>query len=83
MERNKESKKVRQKENQGMIERKRKDEKGKERKEVLGSTNRQFLPTERMENDASNNSSIVTCVFIAAVTFLPSRCLAMIRGYID
>jgi hypothetical protein len=27
-------------------------------------------------NDVSNNSSIVACVFVAAVTFLPSRYLA-------
>jgi hypothetical protein len=31
--------------------------------------------TGRIENDASNNSSIVACVFVAAVTFLPSHCL--------
>jgi hypothetical protein len=29
-----------------------------------------------IENDESNNSSIVACVFVAAVTFLPSRCLS-------
>jgi hypothetical protein len=29
----------------------------------------------------SNNSSIVACVFVTAVTFLPSRCLATIRGF--
>jgi hypothetical protein len=46
-----------------------------------------------IENEASNNSSIVASVFVTAVTFLPSsflatigkflprRCLAMIRGY--
>jgi hypothetical protein len=28
-----------------------------------------------IENDASNNSSIVACVFVAAGTCLPSRCL--------
>jgi hypothetical protein len=33
------------------------------------------------ENDASNNSAIVACVFIAAVTFLPDRSLATVRGY--
>jgi hypothetical protein len=32
--------------------------------------------TGNIENDASNNSSIVACVFVTAVTFLPSRCLA-------
>jgi hypothetical protein len=34
--------------------------------------------TDHIENDASNNSSIVACVFVTAVTFLPSRCLATI-----
>jgi hypothetical protein len=33
------------------------------------------------ENDASNNSSIVACVFVTAVTFLTSCCLATIRGF--
>jgi hypothetical protein len=33
------------------------------------------------ENYASNNSSIVACVFVTVVTFLPSRCLATIRGF--
>jgi hypothetical protein len=36
--------------------------------------------TGHIENDASNNSSIVACVFVTAVTFLPSRCLATIGG---
>jgi hypothetical protein len=36
--------------------------------------------TNRIENDPSNNSCIVSCVFVTAVTFLPSRCLAMISG---
>jgi hypothetical protein len=31
-----------------------------------------------IENDASNNYSIVARVFVAAVTFSPSRCLATI-----
>jgi hypothetical protein len=35
---------------------------------------------DRIENDVSNNSSIVTCVFVTAVTFLPSRFLATIGG---
>jgi hypothetical protein len=35
-----------------------------------------YLPT--YDTDASNNSYIVSCAFVAAVTFLPSRCLAMI-----
>jgi hypothetical protein len=40
-----------------------------------------WYDTDRIENNESNNSSIVMCVFVAAVTFLPSRCLTMIRGY--
>jgi hypothetical protein len=35
--------------------------------------------TDRREIDASNISSIVACVFVAASTCLPSRCLATIR----
>jgi hypothetical protein len=38
-----------------------------------------WYDTGDFENDASNNSSIVACVFVTAVTFLPSRCLATIR----
>jgi hypothetical protein len=39
--------------------------------------------TDRIENDVSNNSSIVAHVLFAAVSFfLPSRCLAKIEGYI-
>jgi hypothetical protein len=33
------------------------------------------------EKDASNNFSTVACVFAAAATSLPSRCLATIGGY--
>jgi hypothetical protein len=40
-----------------------------------------WYDTDRTENSASNNSSIVRRVFVASVTFLPSRCLATIRGY--
>jgi hypothetical protein len=36
--------------------------------------------TGHIENDTSNSSSIVACVFVTTVTFLPSRCLATIRG---
>jgi hypothetical protein len=45
-------------------------------------TSRTFLwyDTNRIENDAFNNSSIVACVFVAAVTSLPSRCLATRGG---
>jgi hypothetical protein len=40
-----------------------------------------WYDTGHIENDVSNNSSIVACVFVAEVTFLPSRCLATIGGY--
>jgi hypothetical protein len=36
--------------------------------------------TGHIENDASNNYSLVACVFVTAVTFQPSRCLATIGG---
>jgi hypothetical protein len=42
-----------------------------------------WYDTSHIENDASNNSSIVACVFIIAVTFLPSRCLATIRRFLS
>jgi hypothetical protein len=35
----------------------------------------------RIENDASNNSSVLLHIFSAAGTCLTSRCLAMIGGY--
>jgi hypothetical protein len=35
---------------------------------------------DRIENDSSKSSPIFTCVFVAAVKFLPSRCLATV-GY--
>jgi hypothetical protein len=38
--------------------------------------------TGHIENDASNNSSIVASVFVTAVTFLPSRFVAMIGGFL-
>jgi hypothetical protein len=34
----------------------------------------------RIENDASNNSS-VACIFVAIVTFLPNRCIELVGGY--
>jgi hypothetical protein len=34
------------------------------------------------ENDKYNNSFIVACVFVTAVTFLPSRCLATIGQFL-
>jgi hypothetical protein len=41
-----------------------------------------WYDTGHIENDTSNNSSIVTCVFVTAVTFLPSRCLATIGRFL-
>jgi hypothetical protein len=41
-----------------------------------------WCDTGHIENDASNNSSIVACLFVTAVTFLPKRCLATIRGFL-
>jgi hypothetical protein len=41
-----------------------------------------WYDTGHIENGASNNSSIVACVFVTAVTFLPSRCLATIEGFL-
>jgi hypothetical protein len=44
-----------------------------------------YLPwydTCHTENDASNNFSTVACVFVTAVTFLPSPCLATIGGFL-
>jgi hypothetical protein len=38
--------------------------------------------TGHVENDASNNSSIAACVFVTAVTFLPSRSLATIGKFL-
>jgi hypothetical protein len=40
-----------------------------------------WYDTDRIENDVFNNSSIVACVFITVVTFLPSRCLPTTGGY--
>jgi hypothetical protein len=34
-----------------------------------------------IENDTTDNSSIVACVLITTLTFLPSCCLVMIGGY--
>jgi hypothetical protein len=36
---------------------------------------------DHIENDASSNS-LVACVFVTTVTFLPSRCLATIGGFL-
>jgi hypothetical protein len=41
-----------------------------------------WYDTGHIENGASNISSIAACVFVTAVTFLPSRCLATIRGFL-
>jgi hypothetical protein len=35
-----------------------------------------------IENDAANDSSIVACVFVTAVKFLPGRSLATIGGFL-
>jgi hypothetical protein len=50
--------------------------------EILGRTTSllYFIQHGTHKNDASNNSSTVACVSVAKVTFLPSRCLATIRG---
>jgi hypothetical protein len=39
-----------------------------------------WYDTGHIDNDASNGSSIVACVFVTAVTFLQSRCRATIAG---
>jgi hypothetical protein len=41
-----------------------------------------WYDTGHIENDASNNSSLVACVFVTAVMFLPSRCLATIGKFL-
>jgi hypothetical protein len=41
-----------------------------------------WYDTGHIENVESNNSSIVACVSVTAVTFLPSRCLATIGGFL-
>jgi hypothetical protein len=46
---------------------------------VMAKQHKKFweeLIAYRIENDTSNNSSTVSCVFVAAVTLLPSSCLA-------
>jgi hypothetical protein len=50
-------------------------------RQVLGRNRLISFDTEHTENDASNNSSIVACVLVAAVKFLPSLCLTTIVGY--
>jgi hypothetical protein len=52
-----------------------------DKQEVLGRTNGLLSLMDHLENDASNNSSIVSCVFIAAIMILLSHCLATIEGY--
>jgi hypothetical protein len=54
-----------------------------------------WCDTGHIQNDAFNNSYIVPCVFVTAVTFvpsrylatigriMPSRCLATIRGFLE
>jgi hypothetical protein len=41
-----------------------------------------WYDTDHNEIDASNNSSIVACLFVTRVTLLPSRCLATIGGFL-
>jgi hypothetical protein len=44
-----------------------------------------WYDTGHIENDASNNSSLLACVFVTAVTIggiLPCRCLATINGFL-
>jgi hypothetical protein len=41
-----------------------------------------WYDTGHIINDASNNSSIVACAIVSAVTFLSSRCLATIRKFL-
>jgi hypothetical protein len=41
-----------------------------------------WYSTGHVENDTSISSSIVACVFVTMATFLPNRCLAMIRGFL-
>jgi hypothetical protein len=41
-----------------------------------------WYDTNSIENDVSNNYSIVGCVFVTAVTFLPSRCLATVGEFL-
>jgi hypothetical protein len=41
-----------------------------------------WYDTGHIEHDAFNNSSVVTYVFVTAVTFLPSRCLATIGVFL-
>jgi hypothetical protein len=38
--------------------------------------------TDRIENDASTNSSIFSCLFLPTVKSLQSRCLEMIGGFL-
>jgi hypothetical protein len=42
-----------------------------------------WYDTGHIENNGFNNSSIVACVLVTAVEFLPSRCLATIGGHTD
>jgi hypothetical protein len=38
--------------------------------------------TGHIKNDAPNNSSIVVCVFVIVVMFLPSLCIATLGGFL-
>jgi hypothetical protein len=35
-----------------------------------------------IEANASNNYSVVACVFVTTVTYFPSRCLETVRGFL-
>jgi hypothetical protein len=39
------------------------------------------MNADRIENEASDNSSTVACVFVVVTMFLPSRCLGPIGVY--
>jgi hypothetical protein len=41
-----------------------------------------WYDTDPIENDASNNSYIIACVFVTMVTFLPSHCLATVGRFL-
>jgi hypothetical protein len=53
--------------------------------QILGKTNRLLFidKTDRVENNASNNTSIVACVFVVVGMSLWSHWLATIGGYTD
>jgi hypothetical protein len=53
-----------------------------ERQEVLGRTNGAIsFDTTQTSYKTTRPAIILLCVFVAALAFLPNRCLATIRGY--